>query len=104
MKADGEFTVCVPNFRLYADAYMKKVNFKPRENWWRPGLVDTNSSMDQINYMVYMKDEHKYMFDEENLVNTLYQAGFSNVKLRNFDPSLDMQERDFESIYALAIK
>ena len=104
MKTDGEFTVCVPNFRLYADAYMKKVNFIPRENWWRPGSVDTNSSMDQINYMVYMKDEHKYMFDEENLVNTLYQAGFSNVNLRDFDPSLDMQERDFESIYALAIK
>ena len=44
------------------------------------------------------------MFDEENLVNTLKKAGFSDVKLRVFDESIDLLERDNESIYALAIK
>ena len=44
------------------------------------------------------------MFDEENLINTLRQAGFSDVKLREFDHQLDLKERDSESIYALAIK
>jgi len=40
------------------------------------------------------------MFDEENLVFILKSKGFRNVRLREFDPSLDMPERDIESIYA----
>jgi hypothetical protein len=51
-----------------------------------------------------MAGEHKYMFDEENLVFILKSKGFRNVRLREFDPSLDMPERDIESIYAEAEK
>ena len=51
-----------------------------------------------------MLDEHKNMFDEENLINTLIQAGFSNTQLREFDEELDLLERDIESIYAIAKK
>jgi hypothetical protein len=51
-----------------------------------------------------MKGQHKYMFDEENLINTLRKAGFSDVKLREFDQELDHKDRDYESIYALARK
>ena len=47
---------------------------------------------------------HKYLYDEENLVLILESKGFKNVRLRNFDPSLDLKERDFESIYAEAQK
>ena len=72
--------------------------------WWQPGLIDTGSAIDQLNYSAYMKDEHKYMFDEENLINTLKKAGFSNAQLRKFDKTLDLQERDYESIYAVAVK
>lgn len=104
MKIDAEFSVCVPNFRIYVDAYKEGKLFRPRESWWKPGLIDTGSSIDQLNYLAYMLDEHKYMFDEENLVNTLVQAGFSNVHLRNFDEEFDLRERDVESIYAKAGK
>jgi len=104
MKLDAEFSVCVPNFRLYVDAYKNKKLFRSRDTWWQPGKVDTGSSIDQLNYLAYMLDEHKYMFDEENLINTLTQAGFSNVQLRDFDAELDILERDFESIYAIAVK
>jgi len=104
MKLDAEFSVCVPNFRLYVDAYKNKKLFRSRDTWWQPGKVDTGSSIDQLNYLAYMLDEHKYMFDEENLINTLTQAGFSNVQLRDFDGELDLLERDFESIYAIAVK
>jgi hypothetical protein len=45
-----------------------------------------------------MDGEHKYMFDEENILYILE----SNVQLRPFDPSLDMKEREYESIYAEA--
>jgi hypothetical protein len=40
------------------------------------------------------------MFDEENLLYILNSKGFKNVRLRKFDPTLDLNERDFESIYA----
>jgi predicted SAM-dependent methyltransferase len=104
LKVDGRLSVCVPNFRFYIDSYKEGKMFRERETWWQQGLIDTGSAIDQLNYIAYMKDEHKYMFDEENLVNTLKKAGFSNVKLRAFDKSIDRSERDHESIYALAIK
>lgn len=104
MKSDAEFSVCVPNFRLYVDAYKNKTLFCSKDTWWQPGIIDTGSSIDQLNYLAYMRDEHKYMFDEENLINTLTQAGFANAQLREFDAELDLLERDFESIYAIAEK
>jgi predicted SAM-dependent methyltransferase len=104
MKKSAEFSVCVPNLKLYVDAYKDGKLFRSRDTWWQPGLVDTGSSIDQLNYFVYMKDEHKYMFDEENLINTLTKCGFSNVKLREFDEELDILKRDKESIYAKASK
>tara|TARA_B100001027_G_C16262607_1_gene330249 strand:- start:1545 stop:2192 length:648 start_codon:yes stop_codon:yes gene_type:complete len=104
MKVGGKFLVCVPNFKLYIDAYVDGKFFKNRDSWWKPGLIDTGSNMDQLNYIAYMEGQHKYMFDEENLINTLRKVGFSDVKLREFDHELDLKERDSESIYALAIK
>ena len=57
-----------------------------------------------LNYIAYMRGHHRYMFDEENLVNILKQCGFESPGLRSFDPLLDISSRDFESIYALATK
>lgn len=100
----GEFSVCVPNFRYYVEAYINNKFFLEKDKCWQPAYIDTGSKIDQLNYMAYMFGEHKYMFDEENLINTLSKAGFTNIKLRDFDVSLDLLDRDFKSIYALAIK
>ncbi|MEE3328731.1 MAG: methyltransferase domain-containing protein [Myxococcota bacterium] len=102
LRSDGEFSVCVPNFRFYVDAYNEGKLFRERDAWWEPGMIDTGSIIDQLNYLAYMRDEHKYMFDEEGLINTLLKAGFSEANLREFDQELDLLERDFESIYAVA--
>ncbi len=104
MKVNGEFSVCVPNFRLYINSYIEGENFKDKSLWHQPGLINTGSAIDQLNYMMYMDGQHKYMFDEENLINTLYLSGFKDVSLRDFDHTLDLKERDFESIYAVAFK
>tara|TARA_B100000900_G_C20471716_1_gene671693 strand:- start:212 stop:856 length:645 start_codon:yes stop_codon:yes gene_type:complete len=104
MKVNGEFSVCVPNFRLYINSYIEGENFKDKSLWHQPGLINTGSAIDQLNYMMYMDGQHKYMFDEENLINTLYLSGFKDVSLRDFDYTLDLKERDFESIYAVAFK
>jgi hypothetical protein len=60
--------------------------------------------MDQVNYIAYMDQEHNYLFDKENLINTLKKIPFEKVNLRNFDESLDKKSRDSDSIYAVAIK
>jgi hypothetical protein len=51
-----------------------------------------------------MDGHHSYMFDEENLLEVLKKAGFSNVALRYFDKGLDLESRDFQSIYVEAEK
>lgn len=104
IKKDGEFSVCVPNFRYYIEAYKEGKLFRPREEWWQPALIDTGSAIDQLNYMAYMNGEHMHMFDEESLINILLKSGFSTVNTRCFDETLDIKERDIESIYAIAYK
>ena len=102
---NGELYVCVPNARLYISAYMEGEWFlHSKEDYYEPALVETGSLLDQVNYIAYMNGHHNYMFDEQNLINTLKLAPFSMVKLRSFNQSIDMIERDFESIYAIAVK
>ncbi len=104
LKQNGILSVCVPNAALYLEAYNNKVQFKNHENMHKAAIVNTGSLIDQINYEAYMNGEHCYMFDKENLINTLKKGGFEHTNLREFDESLDMKERDYESIYALAKK
>jgi glycosyltransferase involved in cell wall biosynthesis len=104
LKKGGLLSVAVPNAGFYIDAYSSKKFFRSADSYYQPYIVNTGSYMDQLNYIAYMGGEHCYLFDEQNLQNTLRIANFSNVKLREFDPTLDYLERDFESIYAEAIK
>ena len=101
LKDKGVFSVCVPNFRFYVDAYSKGKIFE-NPNYYKEAITDTSSTIDQLNYVAYMDQEHKFLFDEENLLNILKKVGFRSVKLRKFDPVIDTQKRDFESIYAIA--
>lgn len=104
LKKEGEFSVCVPNASLYIHSYVAGVRFKTDGEGYGPALIETGSLMDQVNYIAYMDQQHKYMFDPENLINTLRMAPFADVNLRNFDESLDLKARYSESIYAKAIK
>jgi hypothetical protein len=60
------------------------------------------TAMDYVNYIAYMAGEHKYMFDDENLLFLLSAANFKDVRSRMLDPTLDLRERDAVSIYAEA--
>ena len=71
---------------------------------YSPAVCNTKSLIDQINYIAYMNGEHKYLFDSQNLVNIFKIAGFSEVKLTNFDPEIDPFDRKAESIYCEARK
>jgi predicted SAM-dependent methyltransferase len=100
----GVLSVCVPNAGNYIEAYIEKRQFRSIESFYELAKVETGSFIDQLNYIAYMDGQHCYLFDEENLLNTLKKAGFSKVQLRTFDSAIDMIERDFESIYAVATK
>ena len=104
LKPNGKFSVCVPDASLYIKSYTNMKNFLLEGEIYKPAVIDTGSFMDQINYIAYMGQEHKYLFDKQNLVNTLKKIPFKKVELRAFNESIDMKSRDFESIYAIAIK
>jgi predicted SAM-dependent methyltransferase len=101
---DGVFSICVPNARIYVEAYMNDFDLITNLFLGYEPAYNNTTRIDYVNYTAYMAGHHKYMFDEENLIFILKAKGFQNVRLREFDPNLDLKERDFESIYAEAEK
>jgi len=104
LSPNGTIRSAVPDSRLYLNAYMNEVNFKPISKMHAPAVWDTGSLIDQLNYIAYMGGEHKYLFDEENLLNIFKKVGFSQVLIDDFKDGIDLIDRKDESIYCEAIK
>lgn len=96
----GNFSICVPNARLYLEAYVNHVYLSGDTFFRYAPAFNHTTLIDYVNYTAYMAGQHKYMFDEENLLFILRSRGFRNVRPRMFDPNIDLRERDLESIYA----
>jgi predicted SAM-dependent methyltransferase len=103
LKKGGTFSICVPNARIYIEGYLGLRDVPQEFYGWTPAFNET-TAIDAVNYVAYMGGEHKYMFDQENLLEVLRQAGFTSVQARSIDLEVDRQERDYESIYAIAHK
>lgn len=103
LRPGGTFSICVPNARIYIDAYLNSKLDEKTFFRYKPAYNNT-TKIDYVNYTAYMDGHHKYMFDEDNLIYILEAKGMRNVRLRDFDLALDLKERDFESIYAIAEK
>jgi len=104
LKPQGVFSACVPDASIYIHGYLNHEQFDRAQFLTYPRAVNSGARMDILNYIAYMDGHHRYMFDKVNLVETLSRAGFAAVRLREFDPALDLQHRDYESIYAVGIK
>lgn len=102
----GIFMICVPNARLYLEAYVNRDSafWDNKPDYWVPAFHNTGTRLDWVNYVAYMDDEHKYMFDEETLLWLLTNEGFTQVQLRSFDPTIDEKKRHHESLYAMGVK
>jgi len=104
LRPGGQILSAVPSARLFIDAYINRSKiagfpgFDPAYNY------DSGSPLDLVNYIAYMGGQHHYMFDEENLVNILRKVGFVNAEPRSFIEGLDLQERDYGTIYFSANK
>lgn len=103
LKPGGSFSACVPDARLYVQGYINPDAFDQKLLSYKPGVISTQG-IDIINYIAYMDGHHKYMFDRGNLVRVLSLVGFAKVHLRDFDPKIDLPERQHESIYVMCIK
>ena len=99
----GEVSVCVPNARLYIDAYLGERELAADHDFWKPAL-NGRSGISLLNYVAYMGGEHKCLFDQNSLLERLDDAGFVEVEARGFDPEIDLREREFESIYVRGFK
>lgn len=104
LKPRGIFSACVPDASIYVRGYLNHESFDRGKFFVHKPAVISEARMDIVNYIAYMDGQHRYMFDPENLVRILSEAGFAAVRLRDFDPALDLAERKYESIYALGIK
>jgi predicted SAM-dependent methyltransferase len=102
LKNHGTFSVCVPDASIYISAYCNNLDIRSFCKY-EPAF-HYHSPIDFVNYIAYMDGHHKHMYDRENLTKMLKDIGFQTVKLRDFDGELDLKERAYESIYALAIK
>ena len=103
LKSGGVFSVCVPDASKYVRAYTNPESLDRNIPMYEPALI-SDLGMDLLNYIAYMDGHHRYMFDGENLLRVLANAGFVQVRLREFDPSRDLIRRKDESIYALGMK
>lgn len=100
LKPGGLLSVCVPNAEIYINAYNHPDTFDPDKFCLYKPAYQFYSKIDYLNYMAYMDGSHHHMFDSENLIQVLRKNGFHNARIRDFDPQLDIQARDYESIYA----
>ena len=103
LKPGGSFSIVVPNARLYVEHYLGQRDLPDSFFGWTPAYNNT-TRIDALNYAAYMAGEHTYMFDPENLLFRLREAGLVDVRQRAFDPETDLAERDYESIYAIGYK
>jgi predicted SAM-dependent methyltransferase len=111
LKPGGKLVLSVPDagkaFRLYSAApeeFAESLKAGPGGSYWTtPDPNWCKSPIDYVNWLVYMDGQHRFMFDEKNLVRVLEDAGFS-ARIRDFDPAIDRVERRVYSLYAEAVK
>lgn len=104
LKKGGELSICVPNGQYYIEPYF--TNLELDKNIWLryEPAAQIYSKIDYINYMAHLGGEHKHLFDLENLIAIQKSVGFHTVSQREFDPSIDLEARKYQSIYTIALK
>ena len=103
LEPGGQFSACVPDASIYINGYREDPFDSEYFLQYKPAVINL-SRLDVINYIAYMDGHHRHMFDQDELIELFIKSGFANVKQREFDPTIDMESRKYESIYALGYK
>lgn len=105
LKPGGMFQAGIPDaglaFRAYAASH---ATFYQQKYWSNVDPGSLKSPMDELNWLIYMGGVHHTMFDRQNIVMLLEEAGFADVGVRNFDPRLDSDFRKHQTMYVVARK
>jgi predicted SAM-dependent methyltransferase len=104
LKPGGTLSVAVPDAGLFMKAYSQRDLARKSELCPYDVKLGFLSHIDYLNYVAYMGGQHRHMFDADSLPLILREAGFTDAILREFDETLDMPSRRFESLYAHGTK
>lgn len=98
LRPNALFSVGVPDTQWTLEAtadWLEAVKL----HGWHPGC---STKMELLNDHFRQHGEHKYAWDFETLEKTLQNAGFVNIRRRDFDPELD--SRAVGSLYVDALR
>lgn len=99
LKIGGKISFCVPDFERACHLYCDEEEFSDKRFWMLPNPNWCKSKMDELNFLIYGNGYHKFMFDAENGVERLAEAGFKNCQVREYDPTKDSERRKKQSLY-----
>jgi predicted SAM-dependent methyltransferase len=104
LKPGGKTSIGVPDMEWPLVSYgtndAEYFNFVRNE--WHPSWCNTRAH--NINYHFRQGSEHKYAYDAETLESVLREAGFTDIRRREFDPEMDSEHRKRGTIYMDARK
>ena len=99
LRPGGGLSLGVPDAQLCMEDYVRN----DREDWrktrdrYHPKWCTT--PMHSTNYFFRQDGEHKYVYDEETLIQLISDCGFTNVHRRPWDASLDLEDRRDGGLY-----
>jgi predicted SAM-dependent methyltransferase len=104
LEAGGKFSAGVPDteWPIISYANRQEEYFAFAKRFHHPKWCRTR--MDSINYHFRQDGEHRYAYDYETFELILVEAGFTNVRSRNFDAKIDTPRRETGTLYIEAIK
>lgn len=104
LKNGGKISFSVPDFERACHLYCNEENFSDKRFWILPTPNWCKSKMDELNFLIYAGGYHKFMFDKENGIERLEEAGFKNCHIREYDLIKDSERRKKQSLYFVGEK
>jgi predicted SAM-dependent methyltransferase len=106
LKPGGELKFSVPDTEWPLRDYLNGIDapyFRAcRLHGWHPKSCTTR--LEHINYHFRQSGQHRFAYDFETAHKLLVHAGFTDVRLRSFDPCLDSTHREVGSLFVAARK
>ena len=102
----GTFSLVVPDFGALLRAYAcNDHTFFEYDRLRSYLLAEHPTFMHHVNYWFRQDGLHRYAYDAETLLQVLRDAGFEDVRVRDYDPSLDSEKRyRLHSLYMEGVK
>ena len=104
MRPGALFSICLPDALIFIDAYFNPEKYPQEKYCAYTKAFSGTTPLSYLNYIAYMDGHHHYLFDQAEIIAILTKAGLFNAEGRGFNPELDDESRDYQSIYAQAYK